>query len=128
MLCSFLLYSKVNQLYVYIYPLLWTSFPFRSPHSAEKSSLSYSRFSLVIYFIHNSVYMSMSISQFISPTAPLLVSICLFSTSACGTILTKDLYREISTKNTLSFAHPESSSSESSSYLAPDLGLYHWPS
>ena len=54
MLCSFLLYSKVNQLYVYIYP----------------RSLSYSRFSLVIYFIHNSVYMSIPVSQFILPSSP----------------------------------------------------------
>ena len=65
----------------------------------------------------------MSVSQFIPPTAPLLVPIFLFPTFACGTILSKDLYREISTRNTLSFTHPESSSSEPSSCLAP--GLYH---
>ena len=47
----------------------------------------YSRFLLVIYFIHISVYMSIPISQFIpSPPPPLLslyplVSICLFPTS-----------------------------------------------
>ena len=40
----------------------------------------YSRFSLVIYFIHSSVYMSIPISQFIPPHPP-LVSICLFSKS-----------------------------------------------
>ena len=47
----------------------------------------YSRFLLVIYFIHISVYMSVPISQFIPPPPPLschfphLVSIHLFSTS-----------------------------------------------
>ena len=40
-MCSFLLYSKVNQLYIYIYPLFWISFPFRLPESIEKSSLCY---------------------------------------------------------------------------------------
>ena len=47
---------------------------------------SYSRFLLVIYFIHISVYMSIPISQFITPPPatrhfPPLVSIHLFSTS-----------------------------------------------
>ena len=46
----------------------------------------YSRFLLIIYFIHISVYMSIPISQFIPaprtpPCFPPLVSICLFSTS-----------------------------------------------
>ena len=46
----------------------------------------YSRFFLVIHFIHISVYMSIPISQFITPPPPAsrfppLVSICLFSTS-----------------------------------------------
>ena len=51
-LCQFLLYSEVNQFYVYIYPLFF-------------------RFSLVIYFIHSSVYMSIPISQFMPfPSAP----------------------------------------------------------
>ena len=49
LLCQFLSYSEVNQLYVYIYPLLfgmyiypllfWMSFLFRSPASTEWSSL-----------------------------------------------------------------------------------------
>ena len=39
MLCQFLLYSTVNQLWVYLYPsLFWISFPFRSPQSAGQSS------------------------------------------------------------------------------------------
>ena len=35
MLCQFLLYSKVHQLYLYIYisPLFWISFTYRSPQS-----------------------------------------------------------------------------------------------
>ena len=45
MLCYFLLYSKVNWLRmcvcVYISPLFWISFPFRSPQSSENSSLCY---------------------------------------------------------------------------------------
>ena len=42
MLCQHLLYSKVNQLYVYIYTSSFqTSFPFRSPQSTEQSSLCY---------------------------------------------------------------------------------------
>ena len=41
----------------------------------------YSKFSLVIYFIHSSVYMSVSISQTIPPSTPHLVTMSLFSTS-----------------------------------------------
>ena len=57
MLCQFLLYRKVE------FPVL------------------YSRFSLVIYFIHVSVYMLIPNSQFIPPPFPHLVSIRLLSTS-----------------------------------------------
>ena len=40
--CQFLLYSKVNQPYVYIYnPLPWLSYLFRSPRSTKWSPLSY---------------------------------------------------------------------------------------
>ena len=40
MLWYFLLYNKVNQLYIYIYPVFfWTSCPFRSLQSAELSPL-----------------------------------------------------------------------------------------
>ena len=37
MLCYFLLYSRVNQLYMHIHisPLFWISFRFRSPWSTE---------------------------------------------------------------------------------------------
>ena len=76
MLCSFLLFSKVNQLYththiyiyiyIYISPLFWISFPFRSRQSVE-FPVPNGRFSLVTYLIHSSVYMSTPISQFILP-------------------------------------------------------------
>lgn len=38
---SHYLYSKMNQLYEYTYPLFWTSFPFRSPENTEESFLHY---------------------------------------------------------------------------------------
>ena len=41
MMCDFLLYSQVNQLYVYICPLIWISFPFESPQSTVETSLCY---------------------------------------------------------------------------------------
>ena len=59
----------------------------------------YSRFLLVIHFIHISVYMSIPISQFITPPPPShfppLVSICLFSTSVSQFLTCKpvQLYR-----------------------------------
>ena len=52
-LCQFLLYSKVSQLYVYIDPVF---FGFLSHSEKELSS----RFSLVIYFMHSGGYMSQS--------------------------------------------------------------------
>ena len=56
---------------IHISPLLWISFPFRSPQSTEFPVL-YSRFSLVIYFIHSSVYTRPSQSPSSTP-ASLLV-------------------------------------------------------
>ena len=73
-LCQFLLYNEVNQLYVYIYPL-----PLEPPsppipprqviteHRAELPVL-YSRFPLAICFTHGSVCMSVLISQFVPPS------------------------------------------------------------
>ena len=67
MLCYFLWYSKVNQLYVYmyIYPLFF-AFP---PHLCHHRALSriLSMFSLVTYLERSSVYMSIPISQFVLP-------------------------------------------------------------
>ena len=57
--------ERISYTYTYI-PSFWISFPFRSPQSTESSSLwLYSRFSLVISFIHsiNYVYMSITITQ-----------------------------------------------------------------
>ena len=72
--CQCLRCGQVNQLYIYIYPLFvttehWLEFP-----------VLYSRFSLVTYFIHNRVYMSIPIPNSPHPPPP-LVSICLFSMS-----------------------------------------------
>ena len=50
------------------------------------------RFSLVIYFIYSSVYMSIPISQFFSPLHPPLVFICLFSMSVSLFLLCKQIH------------------------------------
>ena len=66
----------------YTYPLLNILFPYRSLQSYRKEfPVLYSRFSLVIYFIYKSVYMSVSIFQFILPPTLPLGTIDLFSTS-----------------------------------------------
>ena len=70
MLCSFLLYSKVNQLYAYIYPI-----PFHLDHhrALKAFPVLHRQFSLVICPIPsiNRVYMSIPLSQFIpSPFSP----------------------------------------------------------
>ena len=70
-LCQFLLYNKVNHLYVYIYFLPLESMPSPIPliqviseHQAE-FPVSSRRFLLAICLTHGSVYMSIPISQFI---------------------------------------------------------------
>ena len=76
MVCQFLLYNEVNQLYVYIYPhissllCLPPSLPIPSlqvvtKHRADLSVLC-GCFPLAIYFIFGSVYMSMPLSHFVS--------------------------------------------------------------
>ena len=80
---SFLLYSKVNQSYVYIYPLFfgfpshlgYYRTPSRVPCATQKVLIT------VICFTHGSVYMSIPASWFIPPPFLLLVTISLFSTS-----------------------------------------------
>ena len=88
MLCSFLLYSKVNQLYVYIYSLFFV-FPSHLGHHRALSRVpcALKRFSLVIYFIHriNSVCISIPISQFIHPTS--LLGIHKFVLYTCALVL-----------------------------------------
>ena len=66
LLCQFLLYSKVNQPYIYIYPLIfWISFPFRSPQSTEQSSLCYTVGSHQLSIL----YIVVCICQFQSPNS-----------------------------------------------------------
>ena len=81
--CSFLLYSKMSQPYLYVYPVPF-GFPFCSGHQTALSRVpcTIQYFSLVIYFIHsiNSVYVANSVSSS-SCSLPPLVSIRLFSTS-----------------------------------------------
>ena len=52
----------LNNNNIHLYPLFLISFSFRPPQSTEL----YSRFSLVTYFLHSSVYMS--VSQFVHPS------------------------------------------------------------
>ena len=67
--------QQVSQLDVHRHPLFF-GFPSSLGHhralSLEFPLLVYSRFSLVIYFIHSSVYMSIPISQFTPPPHSLL--------------------------------------------------------
>ena len=65
-LCSFLLYSKANQLYIHTYPVFF-GFPSHLGHNRALNRVprAISRFSLVTYFIHSSVYMSIPIFQII---------------------------------------------------------------
>ena len=91
MVCYFLLYNKVNQLYIYHHTSSLLCLPPILPipplqvvtkHRADLPVLC-SCFPLAIYFTFGSVYMSMPLSHFI-PTypSPLPVSSSPFSTSA----------------------------------------------
>ena len=75
MVCQFLLYNKVNQLYIYIYPHIHSllRLPPTLPilplqvvtkHPADLPVLC-SCFPLAIYFTFGSVYMSMALSHFV---------------------------------------------------------------
>ena len=75
MFCYFLLGSKMNQRYIYIYPLSLLDFlPIQvaTVHSGEFPVL-YNMFLLVIYFIHivSSVYMLIPVSQLLPSPCPL---------------------------------------------------------
>ena len=75
LLCQFLLYNKVNQLYVYLYPhipsllRLLPTLPIPSLQVVTKQQAAlpvlYSCFPLVIDFTFGSIYMSMPLSHFI---------------------------------------------------------------
>ena len=68
MLCQFLLNSKVNQLYVYIYPLFFGFLSHLGHHRALSRVPCAIQQVLISYlFIHSGVYMSVPISQFIPP-------------------------------------------------------------
>ena len=77
MVCQFLLYNKLNQLYIYIYPhissllCLPPIFPIPplqvgTKHQADLPLLC-GCFPLAIYFTFGSVYMSMPLSHFVPP-------------------------------------------------------------
>ena len=85
-LYAFLLYGKVNQLCVYTYLLSFSFLPIYVTTGlwAEFSGL-YSRFSLVTYFIHSGVYMSLPAPQFIPPS-PTLPGINKFVLYICDSI------------------------------------------
>ena len=82
MVCQFLLYNKVNQLYIYIYPHICSPFhlpptlpipPFQlvTKHQADLPVLCYC-FLLAIYYTFGSVYMSiytLPLSHFV-PASP----------------------------------------------------------
>ena len=85
MLCQFLLYNKVNRLYVYIYPHIPSllhlppTLPIRplqvvTKHGADLLVLC-GCFPLAIYFTFGSVYMLMPLSHFV-PTSPSPVPQC----------------------------------------------------
>ena len=70
MLCQHLLYSKVNQLYVYIYipPLFRLPSHLGHHRALNRVPCAIQQVLIIIYFIHSSVQMSISISQFKSHT------------------------------------------------------------
>ena len=61
-------------------------------HQAVKSVL-YSTFSLAVYFTHGSVYMSMLLSQFISPSPSLIGSTSVFYTSVSPFLPCKNVHQ-----------------------------------
>ena len=94
MVCQFLLYNKVNQIYIYMYPHIsfFLCLPPTLPipplqvdtkHRADLPVLC-SCFPLAIYFTFGSIYMSMPLSHFVlaypspSPWLPFSMSVPLF--------------------------------------------------
>ena len=95
MLCQFLLYSKVNQLYIFnvsIYPL-FLYFLFRSPQNIQQSSLSYTVGSCQLPILYIVGYVCQSKSSSLSHLSfPLLMTINLFSMSVCLFLLFKQVH------------------------------------
>ena len=85
------LYSKMNQLYVYIFPLfLWISFPFRSPQSLKQSFLGYTVGSHQLSILYIAVYICQPQSPSSSHPRPApLMPICMLSTSVSLFLLGK---------------------------------------
>ena len=90
----FLLYRKVNLPYVYIYPLFfWISSHLGHhialswvPCATQQVLISY------LFYTQQCVYISISVSQFISSLFPHLVFICLFSTSVSVFLFCKQVH------------------------------------
>ena len=78
---SFCYKAKWISLCIHISPLLGISFPVRSTQDWVEFLVLYSRFSLVIYFIHSTIYIYVSSNLPVHPTSsfPLLGSIYLLS-------------------------------------------------
>ena len=79
---QFLLYSKVNQLYVFIHPLFF-GFPSHLGHHRALSRVPWAiQQVLISYLFYTIVYIYLNPSLQIHPISPsLLVSLCLFSMS-----------------------------------------------
>ena len=77
MLCSFLLYSKVNQLYTYIYPLFFRFFPdIYSLQSTEQSFFAMQQVLIgYLFYIQQCVYVNPNLSIYPSPTQFPLVTV-----------------------------------------------------
>ena len=78
MLYKFLLYSKVNQLYIYMYHLFFRFPSHLSHHRTLTRVPCAAQQVLIVYFIRSSVCMSaIAASQFVPHSLPHLVSISL---------------------------------------------------
>ena len=82
MLFQSLLFSKVHQPYIYIYPLFF-GFLFHLGHHRALSGVHCALQQVLSYLCDTQyyIYMSVPLSQFITPPFPALVTITLFSTS-----------------------------------------------
>ena len=82
MLFQSLLFSKVHQPYLYIYPLFF-GFLFHLGHHRALSGVHCALQQVLSYLCDTQyyIYMSVPLSQFITPPFPALVTITLFSTS-----------------------------------------------
>ena len=82
MLFQSLLFSKVRQPYIYIYPLFF-GFLFHLGHHRALSGVHCALQQVLSYLCDTQyyIYMSVPLSQFITPPFPALVTITLFSTS-----------------------------------------------